>query len=87
MLRTLATLLTAELHGAVIIGALVCPFGSLVGSGLDSCTPARVMPWVCHRGWNRALSPLSDNALWGFVERASNWGVPFALLALQKTQG
>jgi len=39
------------------------------------------------RGWNRALSPLSDNALWGFIERASNWGVPFALLALQKTQG
>jgi len=25
---------------------------------------------------------MSDNALWGFVERASNWACPLALLSL-----
>eukprot|EP00629_Pelagomonadales_sp_RCC1024_P013078 CAMPEP_0119261556 /NCGR_PEP_ID=MMETSP1329-20130426/1584_1 /TAXON_ID=114041 /ORGANISM="Genus nov. species nov., Strain RCC1024" /LENGTH=198 /DNA_ID=CAMNT_0007261121 /DNA_START=193 /DNA_END=788 /DNA_ORIENTATION=- len=37
-------------------------------------------------GWEKASSPLSSNALWGFVERAANWGCPLALLALQ-TEG
>lgn len=35
-------------------------------------------------GWKRALDPLNDNAIWGFVERAANWAVPLALLAIQK---
>ena len=38
-------------------------------------------------GWDRASKPLSDNALWGFVERASNWACPLALLAMQKAPG
>ncbi len=38
-------------------------------------------------GLERAMRPMSDNAIWGFVERASNWGCPLALLALQKTAG
>jgi len=38
-------------------------------------------------GWSRALNPLHDNALWGFVERAANWAVPLALLTIQKSNG
>ena len=38
-------------------------------------------------GWARASAPLSDNALWGFVERASNWVCPLALLCIQKSRG
>jgi hypothetical protein len=38
-------------------------------------------------GLARAMRPMSDNATWGFVERASNWGCPLALLALQKAPG
>jgi hypothetical protein len=38
-------------------------------------------------GLSRALSPMSDNALWGFVERAANWGVPLALLSMQCASG
>jgi len=38
-------------------------------------------------GLDRALSPMSDNALWGFVERAANWVCPLALLCLQKADG
>jgi hypothetical protein len=38
-------------------------------------------------GWDRALAPLSDNALWGFVERAANWVCPLALLCIQKSKG
>ena len=30
---------------------------------------------------------MSDNALWGFVERAANWACPLALLCLQKADG
>lgn len=38
-------------------------------------------------GLARTMKPMSDNALWGFVERAGNWGCPLALLALQKAPG
>ena len=38
-------------------------------------------------GMARTLSPMSDNALWGFVERASNWICPLALLTIQKGAG
>ena len=38
-------------------------------------------------GLSRALSPMSDNALWGFIERAANWGVPLALLSMQCASG
>ena len=38
-------------------------------------------------GWKRALDPMNDNAIWGFVERAANWAVPLALLAIQKSPG
>ena len=38
-------------------------------------------------GWKRASAPMSDNALWGFVERASNWACPLALLAMQCADG
>lgn len=34
-------------------------------------------------GLARTLSPMSDNALWGFVERSANWVCPLALLVLQ----
>merc|ERR1712216_321390 len=34
-----------------------------------------------------AFAPMSDNALWGFVERAANWACPLALLCLQKSEG
>lgn len=33
-------------------------------------------------GSDRWKKPMSDNALWGFVERASNWACPLALLSL-----
>ena len=38
-------------------------------------------------GAARAFAPMSDNALWGFVERAANWACPLALLCLQKADG
>ena len=38
-------------------------------------------------GLSRAMSPMSDNAIWGFVERASNWVCPLALLTIQKQEG
>merc|ERR1719353_1620952 len=38
-------------------------------------------------GAARAFAPMSDNALWGFVERAANWACPLALLCLQKSEG
>ena len=38
-------------------------------------------------GFERWSKPMSDNALWGFVERASNWACPLALLAHVKSDG
>ena len=35
-------------------------------------------------GLQRALDPMNDNALWGFVERAANWAVPLCLLILMR---
>eukprot|EP00041_Stephanoeca_diplocostata_P008485 m.125831 g.125831 ORF g.125831 m.125831 type:complete len:207 (+) comp17343_c0_seq1:154-774(+) len=38
-------------------------------------------------GLQRSLRPMSDNALWGFVERASNFLCPAALMVLQTQPG
>ena len=38
-------------------------------------------------GMARTMSPMSDNALWGFIERAANWACPLALLCIQKEKG
>ena len=35
----------------------------------------------------KEINPLSSNAIWGFVERAANWGCPLALLSIQKRDG
>jgi hypothetical protein len=48
-------------------------------------TQALVRPFSA--GAARAFAPMSDNALWGFVERAANWACPLALLCLQKSEG
>lgn len=38
-------------------------------------------------GFSRSAALCSDNASWGFIERAANWGLPLAILVLQKERG
>ena len=38
-------------------------------------------------GAARWTKPMSDNALWGFVERAGNWACPLALLSIMVAPG
>lgn len=86
----------AEAHAVMpVIGWMDIALGAVTLLRPNQLCSAWMVSWAFNTalvrpfsaGWARASAPMSDNALWGFVERASNWACPLALLALQCADG